>query len=661
MASLIVGVFGFLPIVDLVPGGRSASWYSAAVSVWLNGSLIAVGAGVLYAIASRRFPGLWREGALARFSTWCFEHGRLFSCIFAAVCFAIYAAVAILVFDRRPLLIDEIVQLLQARIFGEGKLARVTSPNPEFFSALHVIDIGSRYFSQFPAGGPAMYVPGWLVGIPWLTNPICGALSVVAFARWIRVVELRPTAVVGATILFGLSPFMVFMSGSHMNHVPALMWTVLALMALAVVVTSETSARGWAFLVGFCLAMAGTIRPVDALAFALPAGLWLLWRAVRLRRLADLLSSGLGLSIPLAMLLWINSRTTGAPLLFGYELLWGASHSLGFHVAPWGLSHTPARGVELISLYFLRLQNYLFETPVPSLVPVVGALALSRPLRAWDRFLLSSGALLIGLYFAYWHDGFYLGPRFLFPLMPVLAVLAARFPRAVRERFGNGVPYRAVWGAIAVSVALAVLVSLPIRARQYGNGLLTMRWDADAAAARAGVRNAIVLVRESWGAQLMARLWALGISRSESERLYRRIDACQLDSAITATESASVRGEAARVALTPLLRDSVGLQSSPFSPDTTEQFRRGVSYGRECLQRIDEDRAGFTVMVPLLLARKPDVLYIRDLHARDSLILARYPARDVFLLRPADASEGAPPVFRRLSRDSLYRAWRSVR
>ena len=34
-------------------------------------------------------------------------------------------------------------------------------------------------------------------------------------------------------------------------------------------------------LMGLGFGMTATIRPVDALAFALPAGVWLLWRALR--------------------------------------------------------------------------------------------------------------------------------------------------------------------------------------------------------------------------------------------------------------------------------------------------------------------------------------------------------------------------------------------
>jgi len=655
--AVFITVLGFVPFVNLIPGGRSASWYAPATIDWLNGSLIAVGGGIVYAIAARRFP-IWRDGLLRPFLDWIDRSPIRAVLVLSFAAFGVYSAVSLAVFDARPLLIDEIVQVLQARIFSEGRLARPASTEPEFFSTLHVIDSAGLFFSQFPAGGPAMYVPGWMVGAPWLTNPVCGAVSVAVFARYVRQTEREHGVALGAALLFTFAPFMVFMSASHMNHLPTLMWTMLAVTALAIITSSTRVRPGWAFLLGLGFGCAATIRPVDSLAFALPAGVWLLVRSTRLREWRELAASGLGIALPVSVLLWVNSRTTGAPFLFGYELLWGTSHGLGFHRAPWGLAHTPARGMELINLYFLRLQNYLYETPIPSLLPTVGSLGLTRRFSPHDRYWFASAAILIILYFAYWHDGFYLGPRFFFPLLPLLAIWTARLPALVRARFGRTRVYRAVWGTLGMSLALALGVSIPIRARQYANGLLTMRWNADRVAERAGVRNALVLVRESWGSQLVARLWALGISRSDAELLYRNIDSCQLDSALLKLEERRPARADAVASLTPLLRDSASVVASPFSPDTTEGFRRGVVYTQRCLSRINEDRSGFTVMAPLLLARRADILYARDLHARDSLLLAAHPGRAVYLLAPRGTAEGTPPEFTRLTRDSLFKAWR---
>ena len=80
--------------------------------------------------------------------------------------------------------------------------------------------------------------------------------------------------------------------------------------------------------------------------------------------------------------------------------------------------------------------------------------------------------------------------------------------------------------ALVVSAAIALVMSIPYRALEYRTGYLPMRIDYDSLAQARGVRNAIVFVREAWGSQLIARMWALGVSRTDTESIYRAVDAC---------------------------------------------------------------------------------------------------------------------------------------
>ena len=175
--------------------------------------------------------------------------------------------------------------------------------------------------------------------------------------------------------------------------------------------------------------------------------------------------------------------------------MWGSA-STG---SPWGQQHTPLDGLVLISKYFLRLQTFLFEASAPSLLPgrsshsPLGVGPAGQPVPAGHRV-----GFLAVLYFAYWHDGPFLGPRFFYPLLPVLVLWTARLPDILESRFGTGTAYwTAVYGA-AVALLLAVAVNIPLRARSYANSFTTLRWDADSAAAAAGVEGALVVVRESW-------------------------------------------------------------------------------------------------------------------------------------------------------------------
>ena len=139
------------------------------------------------------------------------------------------------VFSGRPLLIDEIVQLFQARIFAGGRLSLPVAPHREFFSMLHLVDTGDKVYSQFPPGGPAMLMLGELAHAPWIVGPLCGAISAVLFARLLRYTDPGASRVfhVGAAVLFAVAPFGAFMFGSHMNHATAALWLLVAVVGMA--------------------------------------------------------------------------------------------------------------------------------------------------------------------------------------------------------------------------------------------------------------------------------------------------------------------------------------------------------------------------------------------------------------------------------------------
>ncbi len=655
MAPRLIGIvilaLGLLPLSNWIPGGEVDVEYGARLLDWANGLALCAVVGVLaWYLASRRARET-SAPSVATTPTSTNDGWRVdLSVALVAVC--LYATIARLVFSGRPLLIDEIVQVLQARWYAAGLVSVPTSEPREFYSILHLVDLGSRTFSQFPAGGPAMLAVGSLVGAEWMVGPVAGGASVFLFARLLRQLEPEAGAAwrLATTVLFAVAPFGAFMFGSHMNHATVLPWLLLAVLGLASLDRDVGSHRGWALTVGLGLGVAATIRPVDAAAFALPAAIWLLWRARRGgRAVGDLLLSGVGVSLPLAALFWVNAQTTGEPLLFGYDQLWGSGHSLGFHRSPWGPEHTPARGLELLSLYLTRLSVYLFESPFPALVPAAVSLLLARHLQRLDRYLLISAGMLLAGYAAYWHDGFYLGPRFVFPLLPALVLWSARLPRLLASRFTFSAP---VWTGLRVALlsgaAYALYATLTVRMPQYRNGMTSMRTPIEARSAAAGVHDALVLVKESWGARLVARMWALDVGRSDAEVLYRTADACKLDLAVRALERQGVRGVAARDRLAVLRADSALLVKSPLSPDFTERMLPGFSYPVECQREIDLDREGFSHLAPLRLARDGNV-YVRWLPGRESEIAAQYPGRAVYLLGRAGSEVESPLTWTRLS------------
>ncbi len=658
-AAALLLLLGLLPIANWIPGGHEAPWYDGRLHLWISGGAIVLGIGVIAGIAVRRYPMLWREGLWARVAGAWRRAGLPADLAIGVTGMALYAVLARRILSAKPLLIDEIIQVYQARIFAAGHLWLPAPADPAFTNSQHLLDWGGKVFGQFPAGGPAMLALGSLVHAEWLVGPFFAGVGVVIFARLLRRIESRSGTALAALLLFAFAPFCIFLDASMMNHVTETTWLLAAALGLAVAVQDDQPHYLAALGCGLALGIAASIRPLDAVVFALPAAGWLAWRA-RLGggHFVALVASGLGVALPILGLLLVNKSQTGDPFTFGYIAMWGKTHELGFHVSPWGPAHTPARGLELVNLYLLRLQTYFLETPAPSLLFATAALALVPRLTAFDRWaLICSGGLLLA-YFAYWHDGFYLGPRFMLPLAPWLALWTMRLPAVMAERRFAAPLIRGTVIAGTSALLIGSVTLVPIRAAQYRLGMLSMRFDVPKLARQAGVHDALVLVREAWGATLMSRMWALGVTRTDAERIYHGFDACRLEQTLLASEKAHEHAEAFEARLAPFTGDSSKLVSLKELPDTTVRFVPGAVIAARCVRRIQEDISGFTMFPPLLNNQPDGNEYLRDLHARDSTVVDAHPERPIWLLTK-DPHVGGQLRFLPLSRDSLFRDWRS--
>jgi 4-amino-4-deoxy-L-arabinose transferase-like glycosyltransferase len=673
--AVVVLLLSLLPVATLVPGGFESSTWALQAQEWGFGTAIVAGLALVASIFWRRLaPPLGVAGEPAWLRPAGLRQAPLIAIALAVASFALSVSVADGIAGRQSMQIDEIAQTMQARTFVAGHLTASTPVPVEFFATQHMLYSPRGTFSQFPPGGPAAIALGILGGAEWLTGPVFALLALLAWGAWLRATgEPRGTALLAFAIL-ALSPFAFFMGGTRMNHVPAAALVLGASAALATVARHGTSRRARALLALACglgYGLAATVRPLDAAAFAIPGAVWLLVLAARdLRRpaadrdgrLADLLLSGLGVAAPLALLLWFNAQTTGHPLLFGYQLLWGKAHDLGFHPAPWGTPHTPARGLELVSLYLFQLQRNFLETPVPSLLAALGAWCLVRRTSAADRYLLGSGLLTLLAYWAYWHEGYFLGPRFLYPVVPLFALWTARFPALAHQRLHEGGRTSAAWrplaAAMGISLAIAFAYTIPMRWMQYRETFGVFRWNAARAAREAGVRNALVLVRDGWESQLVVRQWTLGMGHAQADLFNNAIDACRLDHALSTLERAGADSATTARHLAALTADSAQVQVVRLESGANVRVQPGVRYTPACMQRVAEIERGIVALAPILAQGPADGnVYARDLHARDTLLVAHYPGRPIWLLVAESAQRNARPRYFKVDPDSLRQAW----
>jgi len=657
--AALCAVLGVFPLANAMTRGAALPWWSLAVKEWLlRGAILIVLAAILAAVLGRRLEALYAriEKELVGVPAGAFGAGVAVLAVLAAAFYARFC------FSGQPFTTDEMAQQWQARILLSGRVAAVPETYREFFNTAPVFDRGGRWFSQYPVGGPAFIAAGLRFGLEWLVNPILLGVATWSLYRFLATALDELTARV-TTLLFVISPMVLIMAASQMNHVPALTFTLVALAALAEWDRATDRARQLkcGAIVGVSVGIVALVRPLDAALVGAVVGAFQLWRlsSDRSRTVSLLVQLAAG-AIPIAILLWTNVRTTGQPLLFGYDALNGPEHRLGFHVDPTGQMHTPEHGLVLISGYMMRLSRYLLEWPVPgTLLIVAGLVAVGRPNR-WDVLLTALIAVFLLAYGAYWFDGFFSGPRFLFTVVPAFLYFIVRGILSV----GSALPRPVVQRVYLALVPLFILTawagpdgisSARGRVKMYREQRTKLKTDIEAQIARAGVTKAVVFVNEGWRGRLQARLRVLGVSQFRADRLLNTLDACALQTALDLEDvipatADGVRAERviARARAYGTAKLEEGLQA-----DQTIALVPGSRPTAKCLWEFQRDNSG-TLAYSLFLAHQRvgadgrvggDVIFVRDLGERNELLRQRFADRTWLRYRLARSLDDTSTAF----------------
>ncbi len=471
---------------------------------------------------------------------------RNFVAVAAITATLLAAGAAVFVFSRKPTSSDEIAQLWHAKILLTGRLSLPADPNPEFFGIDNVVDQG-RWYSQFPIGGPALMAVAMLFRATWLLNPILAGLTVVNVYRFASKAYGQEVARYAA-VLSALCPYLLIMSGSYMNHTMVVFFTTLALSELPVWIDGTGRARvRAAVVIGLSLGAAMTIRPLDAAVVTVVFGCLLVQQAVVQRRIAGLLIAAAAGALPLAGLLIANKLTNGDALRFGYDVIWGTNHSLGFHNDPLGTAHTPARGLKSVMSALMQLNWSLFGWPIAGLVVVSAALIAIRTLQRWEIVLLAWIELHLVAYSAFWSEGHFLGPRYLFTLVPAFLILAAR---GIVVGVGSVTPR--IRRSLIAGLGAAMLGAWvfprppfgPVGEARFARPLrAALKLNIDPVVNSLDGK-ALIFVTEPASLRLARRLWGLGISRPDAIRLVSQKDNCALlDAAVEEATRPGTPGE----------------------------------------------------------------------------------------------------------------------
>jgi len=180
--------------------------------------------------------------------------------------------------DLVPRIHDESSYLIQTRMILAGRLWEPQHPQADFFETIHVI-VKPVYASKYFPGAALLYAPGLAVGLPYWLLPALAAGAVVGLVY--RIVAEMADGVAGllaALMMIGCSSLRR-VSVMYLATTPLMMLVLLALWAF--LHWRRQRRPGWAAAVGFFMSWAAITRPLDAVCFAIPIALavvWELWR-----------------------------------------------------------------------------------------------------------------------------------------------------------------------------------------------------------------------------------------------------------------------------------------------------------------------------------------------------------------------------------------------
>ncbi len=642
-AALLVAAYAPLhrlldPARTGLAGSATRASAEAAWTLGAWGTVVVAGLAVAAAVLVRSDPASWGARAARRLAL---VPAGLFAAGAAGTAFVLSAGVARGVFLGEPTSVDEMVQLLHARVLLSGNCALPLPGDAAAWMVQNSLLTPRGWASVYPPLHTLLLAGGMALGGSWLVGPMAaGTGAGLASLAFVRLLPERPVLARAAGALAAVAPFGVLLAGTHLSHATAAAFAALVLWAA---LKARDEGAGWGAAAGAATGAFVCTRPWTGMVLStvLLASVWgppalrrgIAWTA---RRGAALAAGG----APFALLLlgW-NHLLFGSPLRLGYEAAFGPAHGLGFHRDPWGNAYGVREALAYTGSDLTHLGVTLLESPLPALALVGLALVAAVRLPAGWGPLLAWALAGVGANAAYWHHGIHLGPRMLYETIPAWAALWVVSAAALGEPSSRLPPLLrrgAAWAALLSLAGAAVLA--PARALEYRSGA------PPAPAVQAAGSPAVVFAHGSWASRVSARLAAAGMRRDSVETALRRNDLCTAD-AYARWREAGAAGEAPPLDLRPAPGPAPHLRPELLSQGNAALLRPGMPLGDACLREARSDRLGTVELEPLLWRRPPvpgaPVVVARDLGpAANAKILLGFPGATPWVL--VDGGPGAP-------------------
>ncbi len=367
---------------------------------------------------------------------------------------------AIFAYHNYPLSMDEYAGFFQSQVFAAGKLTGqfpadivdwlVPEPFQNFF--LDVSKSSGKVSSKYWPGFALLLTPFTAVGVPWLCNPVIGALTLIVLHRSaFELFENRAGA--GIAVLFALASPAFTVNAISYYSMPA---HLLCSATYFLLMLRPSPQR--AFCAGLIGSLALTLHnPVPHFLFALPWVVWLITRHDRMRLILPLAAGYVPVSLLLGVgwSLFVDSTLGNTAVESSAQIaLWKKPISLLTGVLSWPSEATLfARAIGLAKVW-------LWAAPLLAVLACIGLWRWRVDVRvrllAWSAI-----ATFVGYLFVPFDQGHGWGFRYFHSVWLVLPILgaAALVPRTrVTEASAPPDDARRELAGVTVACALGSLV-----------------------------------------------------------------------------------------------------------------------------------------------------------------------------------------------------------
>ncbi|MEY2479325.1 MAG: hypothetical protein QOI04_252 [Verrucomicrobiota bacterium] len=333
----------------------------------------------------------------------------LFSGVFFLQALVLYFALT----QQFPISGDDYSYLYQAKLFAAGKLY-AEDPLYDRTSPLHgcvetncIKDFHGRRFSQYQPGWPVIMAIGAALGVPWVVNPLLGALLVFLMLLYVER-QMGEELVAQTGLLLTLCFFFAYYAASSRAHIAMALFVFAAFLAYDAADRRRAHAQMWLlFVAGALLGYSSIIRYTDWI----PLGAWIGFSLLRRKNFAGLTLFAVGFTLLAAGNLIYDALLSGNP----FQIPMTINSTSGMNGLWIGLKVTGLRLAYLFGIFPPVLLLALFGTRYRPSSKVKMYLAL---------FLMS-----VGIYFFYPKLPGGPGPRYLLTYFPFLILAVVELYR----------------------------------------------------------------------------------------------------------------------------------------------------------------------------------------------------------------------------------------